>query len=102
MWEFFKDLLIRVQDWHVPVKKKEKDGKVGDPWIMREVVDLVKREKGEYEKEMENSEFSVEHANMLGHFQMRKEVVLDLLKSIKLRPQGPMVSTLATGEVLED
>eukprot|EP00061_Rhincodon_typus_P010568 g34955.t1 len=43
------------------------------------------------EKDMEDSEISVEHANMLRHFEIKKEV-LDLSKSIKV----------ATGEVLED
>eukprot|EP00061_Rhincodon_typus_P006224 g26633.t1 len=63
MWELFKDLLIRVQDWHVPIRRKDKDGK---------------------EKDMEDSEIYVEHANMLGHFEIKKEVVLGLLKSIKV------------------
>eukprot|EP00061_Rhincodon_typus_P014248 g41160.t1 len=41
---------------------------------------------------MEDSEICVEHPNMLGQFEIKKEVVLDLLTSIKV----------ATGEVLED
>eukprot|EP00061_Rhincodon_typus_P004535 g22831.t1 len=53
MWELFKDLLIRVQNRHIP------------------------------EKDMEDSEISVEHSNMLGHFEIKKEVVLGLLKSIE-------------------
>eukprot|EP00061_Rhincodon_typus_P006990 g28209.t1 len=71
---------------------------------------------------MEDSEVSVEHADMLGHFEIKKEVVLGLLKSIKLeKSPGPdgiyprwlrearqeiadaltkiFVSSLATGEV---
>eukprot|EP00061_Rhincodon_typus_P004726 g23288.t1 len=35
------------------------------------------------EKGMENSENNVKHANMLGHFEIKKEVLLGLLKSIK-------------------
>eukprot|EP00061_Rhincodon_typus_P010730 g35247.t1 len=27
MWELFKDLLMRVQDQHVPVRRKKKNGK---------------------------------------------------------------------------
>eukprot|EP00061_Rhincodon_typus_P005430 g24937.t1 len=104
MRELFKELLGRVQDEHVPVRRKDKDGK---------------------EKNMEDSENCVEHANMLGHFEIKKEVVLDLLKSIDVRKSmGPdgiysrllreareeiagtltkiFVSSLATGEVLED
>eukprot|EP00061_Rhincodon_typus_P005637 g25399.t1 len=43
------------------------------------------------EKDMEDSEICEEHANMLGHFEIKKEVVLDLLKSIKVnKSQGPM------------
>eukprot|EP00061_Rhincodon_typus_P016433 g44648.t1 len=125
MWELFKDLLIRVQDQHAPVRRKDNDGKVSDLWIMRMVVNLVKREKEAYEKDMEDSEVSVEYANMLGHFEIEKEVVLGLFKSIKVdKSPGPngiyprflretrgeiagaltkiFVSSLATGEVLED
>eukprot|EP00061_Rhincodon_typus_P003253 g19633.t1 len=74
---------------------------------------------------MEDSEICVEHANMPEHFPIKKDVVLDLLKSIKvdksLEPYGIylrlvrgareeiagaltkiFVSSLATGEVLED
>eukprot|EP00061_Rhincodon_typus_P009965 g33867.t1 len=36
------------------------------------------------EKDMEDSEICVEHANTLEHFEIKKEVVLDLLKSIKV------------------
>eukprot|EP00061_Rhincodon_typus_P012854 g38860.t1 len=140
MWELFKDLLIRVQDRHVPVKRKEKDGKVRDPQITREVVNAVKRKKSstykaedvgkvlnEYfasvftQKVMEDS---VEDANMLGHFEIKKEGVLGLLNSIRVdKSPGPdgiyprllaeakeefagaltkiFVSTLATGGVPE-
>eukprot|EP00061_Rhincodon_typus_P018451 g47623.t1 len=82
MWEQFRDLLIRVQDQRVPVRKKNKDGKVWDPWIMREVVNLVKKEKEA--GDIEDSEISVGHANMLGHFDVENKVVLGLLKSIKV------------------
>eukprot|EP00061_Rhincodon_typus_P012594 g38433.t1 len=74
---------------------------------------------------MDDSEICVEHANMLGHFEIKKEVLLDLLKSIKVnKSPGPniiyakllrgvreeiagsltkiFVSSLATGEVPED
>eukprot|EP00061_Rhincodon_typus_P010608 g35031.t1 len=77
------------------------------------------------EKDMEDSEICVEHANMLGHFEIKKEVVLGLLKSTKVTKfPGPdgicpgllreareeiagalikmFVSSLATREVLED
>eukprot|EP00061_Rhincodon_typus_P011646 g36826.t1 len=137
----------------MPVRRKDKDGKVRDPWIMREFVNLVKREKEaclsfrklksdrareEYkvsrkelkqgvmrEKDMEDSEICVEHANKLWHFEIKKEVVLGLLKSIKVdkspgsngiyprllsKARGEIVgaltkifvSSLATGEVPED
>eukprot|EP00061_Rhincodon_typus_P004368 g22413.t1 len=44
----------------------------------------------EKEKDMEDGEICVEHANMLGHFEIKKEVVLDLLKSIKVdKSPGP-------------
>eukprot|EP00061_Rhincodon_typus_P013114 g39283.t1 len=36
------------------------------------------------DKDMEDSEICVQHANMPEHFEMKKEVVLDLLKSIKV------------------
>eukprot|EP00061_Rhincodon_typus_P014826 g42139.t1 len=101
MWELFKDLLMRVQNQYVPVRRKDKDGK----------------------KDMEDSEICVQLANMLGHFEIIKEVALDLLKNIKVNTSpGPngiyprllrkvkqeiagaliFVSSLATGEVLED
>eukprot|EP00061_Rhincodon_typus_P011738 g36983.t1 len=61
--------MIRVQDWHVPGRKKDKNGR---------------------EKEMEDSEINVENSNMPGHFEIKKEVVLGLLKSIKVeRIPGP-------------
>eukprot|EP00061_Rhincodon_typus_P017306 g45944.t1 len=63
MWQLFKDLLIKVQDQHVPVRWEDKDGK---------------------EEDMEDSEICVEHANMLGNFEIKKEVGLGLLKSIKM------------------
>eukprot|EP00061_Rhincodon_typus_P016345 g44518.t1 len=37
------------------------------------------------EKDIEDSEICVEHANMLRHFGIKKEVVFGLLKSIKLK-----------------
>eukprot|EP00061_Rhincodon_typus_P007455 g29169.t1 len=89
MWELFKDLLGRVQDWYVPVRRKAKDGKIRDPWIMWEVVNLVKREEEAY-KDMEDNGNSVEHANMLRPFEIKREGVLDLLKSIKVnKSPGP-------------
>eukprot|EP00061_Rhincodon_typus_P010512 g34857.t1 len=77
------------------------------------------------EKDMEDSEICVEHANMLGHLEIVKEVMLGLLKSIEVdKSPGPdgiyprlprvarrevagvltkiFVSLLATGEVPED
>eukprot|EP00061_Rhincodon_typus_P005954 g26087.t1 len=78
-----------------------------DLWIMREVVNLIKREKEAYLKfrklksdrahegngmtlDMEYSEICVEHATKLGQFEIKKDVVLDLLKSIKLdKSPGP-------------
>eukprot|EP00061_Rhincodon_typus_P009081 g32274.t1 len=74
---------------------------------------------------MEDSAISMEHANMLGHFEIKKEIVLGLLKSIKVdKSPGPtsiyprllreareeiagvltkiFVSSLATAEVPED
>eukprot|EP00061_Rhincodon_typus_P012919 g38973.t1 len=45
------------------------------------------------EKDMEDSEISVEHTNMLGRFEIKKEIVLGLLKSIKVdKTPGPNVS----------
>eukprot|EP00061_Rhincodon_typus_P013404 g39759.t1 len=42
------------------------------------------------EKDMEDSEICVEHANMLGHFEIKKEVVSGLLKSVKVdKSPGP-------------
>eukprot|EP00061_Rhincodon_typus_P017388 g46064.t1 len=39
---------------------------------------------------MEDSEISMEHANMPGHFEIKKEVLLGLLKSIKVdKSPGP-------------
>eukprot|EP00061_Rhincodon_typus_P008863 g31857.t1 len=77
------------------------------------------------EKDMEYSEISVERANMLGHFVIKKQVVLDLLRSIKVdKAPGPngiysrllreageeiagaltkiFISSLDTGDVLDD
>eukprot|EP00061_Rhincodon_typus_P008686 g31521.t1 len=125
MWELFKDLLERVQDRHVLLRKKDMDGKVMDPLITKEVMNLVKRKKEAYKKDMEDSEMCVEHANMLGHSEIKKDMVLDLLKDIKVdKSPGPdgkyprllreareeiagaltktFVSSPATGEVLED
>eukprot|EP00061_Rhincodon_typus_P012655 g38532.t1 len=57
------------------------------------------------EKDMEESEICVEHANMLRHFEIKKEVVLDLLKSIKMDnspgPDGiyPRLWREARGEI---
>eukprot|EP00061_Rhincodon_typus_P014350 g41313.t1 len=43
------------------------------------------------EKDMEGSEICMEHANMPGHFEIMKEVVLDLLNGIKVdKSQGLM------------
>eukprot|EP00061_Rhincodon_typus_P005876 g25927.t1 len=36
------------------------------------------------EKKMEDNKICVEHANMLDYFRIKKEVVFDLLKSIKV------------------
>lgn len=41
MWELLQDQLIKVQFWHVSVRRRNKGGKVRESWIMR-VVDLVK------------------------------------------------------------
>eukprot|EP00061_Rhincodon_typus_P013145 g39329.t1 len=50
------------------------------------------------EKDMEDIEISMEHANMPGQFEIKKEVVLHLLKSIKvdkfLGPNGIYLSLL--------
>eukprot|EP00061_Rhincodon_typus_P002558 g17885.t1 len=77
------------------------------------------------EKDMEDSEICVEHTNTLGQLQVNKEVVLDLLKNIKVdKSPGPngiysrflrqkreqiygaltkiFVSSPATGKILED
>lgn len=35
-----KDQLIKIQVWHIPVWKKDKDGKVQEPWMMRDVVNV--------------------------------------------------------------
>eukprot|EP00061_Rhincodon_typus_P017447 g46148.t1 len=51
--------------------------------IQRRFTRMILRKKGS-EKDMEGCEFCVEHANMLGHFEIKEEVVLDLLKSIKV------------------
>eukprot|EP00061_Rhincodon_typus_P014021 g40782.t1 len=55
------------------------------------------------EKDMEDREIRVEQANMLGRFEINKEVVLGLLKSIKVdkspKPDGIHRSH---GQVLED
>ncbi|XP_051883685.1 uncharacterized protein LOC127576904 [Pristis pectinata] len=48
MWESFKGLLIGVQDHHVPVRLKDKDGKVSEPWMTRVIVSLAKKEKEAY------------------------------------------------------
>eukprot|EP00061_Rhincodon_typus_P016831 g45251.t1 len=42
------------------------------------------------EKDIKDSEICVEHANVLGHFEIKKEVVLGLLKSVKVeKSPGP-------------
>eukprot|EP00061_Rhincodon_typus_P008531 g31225.t1 len=125
MWELFKDLLVRVQGQHVPVRRKDKNDKLRVPWIMREVVNFVKRKKEAYEKDMEENAICKKHANMLGHFEIKNGVVFSLLKSIKVvkssghddictrllrETRGEIsgaltkifLSSLVTGEVLED
>eukprot|EP00061_Rhincodon_typus_P010992 g35677.t1 len=50
-------------------------------------------------KDMEDNTICVEHANMLGHFEIEKEVVVDLLKNIKVdKSPGPD----ATSEAPDD
>eukprot|EP00061_Rhincodon_typus_P003219 g19566.t1 len=50
MWEAFKYNLIKVQDMHVPAKLKDKNGKIQEPCMTREFVNLVKRKKDAYDK----------------------------------------------------
>eukprot|EP00061_Rhincodon_typus_P003084 g19238.t1 len=99
---------------------EEEGGHFEDPLIEVDIIGTI-----EQEKDMEDSEICVEHANILGHFEIKKEVVLSLLKSVKMdkssEPNGIhprllrearkeivgaltkiFVPSLATGEVLED
>ena len=45
MWESFKNQLLTIQDKYVPVKMKDKDGKIWEPWMTRETVSLVKKKE---------------------------------------------------------
>ena len=45
MWEAFKCKLIGMQDRHIPVRMKDKYGKFWEPWITRDIVNLVKEKK---------------------------------------------------------
>eukprot|EP00061_Rhincodon_typus_P009252 g32610.t1 len=78
--------------------RKEKNGKIRDPWIMREVMDVVTKRKEAYE-DMGDSEISAKHTHMLVDFEIKKQMVLGLLKGIKV-DMSPRPD--ATGEVLED
>jgi len=48
MWESFKEQLIRLQDRHVPVKRKDRKGRIREPWITREIEDLIKKKREAY------------------------------------------------------
>lgn len=45
MWESFKGQLVKVQDQHVPVRRSDKDNKVREPWMIKEVVILIRKKK---------------------------------------------------------
>eukprot|EP00061_Rhincodon_typus_P018301 g47418.t1 len=45
MWESFKGQLIRVQDQHVPLKMEDKDNKIQEPWMTRDIQSLVKNKE---------------------------------------------------------
>ena len=45
IWESFKCQLIGIQDWHVPVRMKDKSGEYWKPWITRDIMSLVKKKK---------------------------------------------------------
>eukprot|EP00061_Rhincodon_typus_P001908 g16106.t1 len=45
MWEPFKCMLLGTHDRHVPVRMKNKYGKLREPWITRDIVNLVKKKK---------------------------------------------------------
>ena len=40
--------MIGVQDRHVPVKRKDRKGRIREPWMTREIVSLVKKKKDAY------------------------------------------------------
>lgn len=42
-WESFKEQLARVLDHHIQMRVKGKDGKLGEPWMTRDVVDLIRK-----------------------------------------------------------
>lgn len=46
MCELVKDHL-RAQDWHVPVRRWERNGKIRESWVTREVLNLVKKKNKE-------------------------------------------------------
>ncbi|PLS49478.1 hypothetical protein CYV29_15670, partial [Carnobacterium maltaromaticum] len=48
MWEAFKERLISVQERHVPVKMRDRNGKIREPWMTGEIVRLAKRKKEAY------------------------------------------------------
>lgn len=44
-FQSFKDQVIKVQNWHVPVWRRDIDGKVSEPWMGKDVVNLAKKKK---------------------------------------------------------
>eukprot|EP00061_Rhincodon_typus_P013704 g40238.t1 len=48
MREYFKWQLIRVQERHIPMRMKDKYGKLCEPSMMRDVKTLVKKKKEAY------------------------------------------------------
>ena len=48
MWESFREQLVGMQDRHVPVKKKDRKGRIREPWITREIEGLVKMKREAY------------------------------------------------------
>ncbi|XP_067909624.1 uncharacterized protein [Heterodontus francisci] len=48
MWEAFKERLINVQERHVPVKMRGRNGKIREPWMTVEILRLATRKKEAY------------------------------------------------------
>eukprot|EP00061_Rhincodon_typus_P009891 g33729.t1 len=74
MGKSFKGQLIRVQDQQVPMRKKDKDGKIQESWMMRDV-----------KEDMDDGKIREGYIHILRHVDIKEgEMMLGILKNNKV------------------